>query len=346
MAKGVGGRVSVHRTGWRCAGMGMALVLATPGLAQSYDEHVVFDNARASGPYHFSKGRLVAPSTFELDHDAVPVDTHIAHSPPNSLRLKWTSRSGGDWQATLDIQKYFRTGFFVGDTISFWAYADDAIEPAASPGLVLSDADGHNTATARLLGEKRLPARQWVQIRLTPDAFVDIVGSTTDRPFDMTRLAGISIGQALDDGKPHTLYIDDIRIENSAIKANYALPTTPQGVTARGYDRHIDIAWQPAERGTVDSWRIERSVDGQPFAPIGTQKGHIARYEDFLGASGKTARYRVVALNGAGQESGASATVEATTRALSDDELLTMVQEAQFRSTRSRWVDRASVRWR
>ncbi len=310
--------------------MGMAL-MAAPATAQSYDEHVAFDNARASGGYHFSKASLIAPSSFERADGAIPVDTHVFHSPSTSLRFRWTSRTGGDWQGTIDTQKYFRTTVFVGDTLSLWIYAEEPITAEQSPGLILTDANGSSTSTIRLLGALReVPAHQWVQVKLPfATAFADLIGTVSDRKVDMQHLSAITINQGLDDGRPHTLYIDDIRVDDSTAKAPE--PTVaPSGLAARGYDRHVDISWQanPAE---ADSYRIYRAIDGKPFEPIGTQKGHIGRYEDFLGAIGKTARYRITALNAAGEESPVSQEVEASTRALTDDELLTMVQEAQFR---------------
>lgn len=315
----------------RSTAVALAIGLAVPALAESYDEHVAFDNARVGGPYHFSKGSVIAPSSFELENGALPVDARTFHSPPNSLRLSWTSKTGGDWRVALDVQKYFRTASFIGDTLSFWVYAEQPVGPHGSPGLFLTDATGSSTTTIPLLGPNPdIPVKKWVKISLPFATFVDMIGSISDRKVDMTKLSGITINQSLDDGTPHTLYIDDIRVEDGKAQAPATPPSAPVGVTAKGYDRHIDLAWQ-LPSAPVDSWRIDRSIDGQPFVPLGTQKGNIARFEDFLGASGKSARYRVTALDAAGQESAPSAEVSATTRALSDDELLTMVQEAQFR---------------
>jgi hypothetical protein len=322
---------SALRRGWRPIGFGLAVSLAAPATAQLYDQHVVFDNARAPGPYHFSLASHVGPSEFEIANNRLPIDSHVFHTPPNSLRLKWTSRYGGDWRVSIDVQKYFRTTHFVGDRISLWVYAEEAIGPDASPGLVLTDAAGNNTATIRLLGKiANLPARQWTQVSIPFDSITDMVASTDDRKIDLHRLATVTIVQSLDDGRPHILYVDDIRIDD-ANSAPHGPAAAPAALTAKGYDRHIDLSWQADAAPGVESYRIYRSIDGAPFVPIGIQKGHIARYEDFLGASGKSASYRITAVDGEGRESPPSQTVTGATRALSDDELLTMVQEAQFR---------------
>src|SRR5207245_1265510 len=54
-------------------------------------------------------------------------------------------------------------------------------------------------------------------------------------------------------------------------------------------------------------------------------------YTDFLGKVGETAHYKVVASEADYRESPASAVVSATTHAMTDDELLTMLQEGCFR---------------
>ena len=72
-------------------------------------------------------------------------------------------------------------------------------------------------------------------------------------------------------------------------------------------------------------------MDGKTFEPIGIQKAGVTRYADFLGAPGKTASYRITAVDASYNESPPSSPVTAGTRTMSDDELLTMVQEACFR---------------
>lgn len=318
----------------RLFGLGLtaiALALTAPVVAQTYDRHVVFDNARAPGPYHFSLASKAGQSLLDFTDARIPVDTDHFHSPPNSLRFKWTSMFGGDWRVSIDVQHYFRTNDFAGHRLTLWVYAEDEIGPDASPGLILTDKKGVPSPTIRLLGDvKALPAHQWVPIHIALDDIHDLVGSTDDAKVDLRHLATVTILQGLDDGKPHILYLDDMRIDDPSTLPHG--PTlAPTDLVAKGYDRHVDLSWQVDAELGVESYRIYRSTDGKPFEAIGIQKGQIGRYEDFLGASGKSATYRITAVDGEGRESPLSSTASATTRALSDDELLTMVQEAQFR---------------
>ena len=76
---------------------------------------------------------------------------------------------------------------------------------------------------------------------------------------------------------------------------------------------------------------IYRSRNGEPFRPIGVQRPGVERFCDYTGDEHMTAAYRVTARTSWLRESPPSAEVRAATHPMTDDELLTMVQEAGFR---------------
>ena len=128
------------------------------------------------------------------------------------------------------------------------------------------------------------------------------------------------------------LIVDDIRVDDEP--AAGAAPTSlpiPDGVSAKGYDRHIDVQWRAPAESAAKYYVVSRSIDGKPFVPVGTQRPGVNRFSDFIGRSGVTARYNVAAADWEGRQSPASSSVTAATRELTDDELLTMLQEAAFR---------------
>lgn len=300
------------------------------GSAQvPYDRHVAFDNSVTDENYYYSQGSYVAPSELALIQEKVPVDAARYVSPPNSLRLEWRSRTGGDWQVALQLEKHYRRTDFIGSELSFWCYAESGLSADQSPLIYLVDANGEGTPARRLI-DFTLPARRWVRVRLPFSSFVGLYRSTRQERFDPRRLARVHLMQGLDDDQPHTLYIDDLMV-GPAAAADARPPTTPSGLNAKGYERHVDLLWQPNKETDLLFYKIYRSVDGSDFQPIGTSKGTQTRYVDFLGASGKTARYRVSAVDASYNESPMSAEAQATTRPMADDELLTMVQEACFR---------------
>jgi hypothetical protein len=312
----------------------LALVVLLPGtaLAQSeYDRHVAFDNSLTETSFYYSQGSLVSPSELELANGKAPIDDAQYVSPPNALRLRWRSQEGGDWRLALNVRTRYGSARFSGSALSLWCYSDTGLTADESPRVSLRDDNGEGTPSIQLLGSlEKLPARTWTLVRLPFDSFVGIARDTRDVRFDPSRLATITIVQGLDDGKAHTLYIDDVTVSDE-IPNTRKPPAVPTGLGARGYDSHVDLTWQSSTDAGLRYYKIYRSLDGQAYAPIGIQKGHLTRYEDFLGASGKTALYKISAVDVNRNESPLSGEVKATTRALSDDELLTMVQEACFR---------------
>jgi hypothetical protein len=297
-----------------------------------YDRHVIFDNSLTRDAYYRSKGSAVSPSELDLVKEKFPVEGERCVSPPNCLRLTWLSAQGGDWSMTLDLTTHWGRLNRHGDTLSFWAYSDLEIPADASPLINVGDAAGEGSPSIRLLGaDKVFPGGKWVRVRLPFASFTSIAQSTSDARFDPSRLVRITIVQGLDEGARRTLYLDDVRISDEDATSDTVAPAAPAGLSARGADRHVDLAWTRSAEPDLLHYKIYRSVDGGPYTPIAIQKGHLTRYPDFVAESGKTASYRISAVDTRGNESPQSAAVTASTREMSDDELLTMVQEASFR---------------
>ena len=311
----------------------LTLLLPLSAFAQvDYARHVAFDNSLASDSFYYSHGLFVAPSELELVHDKLPVEENHSVSPPNSLRLKWRSRTGGDWRVTLYLRDRYGSPEFRGSNLFVWCYAEEDLPAQASPRIYLRDSNGEGTPSIELTGSlPKISARKWTRVRLPLDSFAGPINSAQGKQFDPQKLYSLTLVQGLDDGQPHTLYLDDIEIADDP-PASSQPSVAPTGLTAKGYDRHIDLSWTPVTNPAVQYYKIYRSYDGKPYAPIGIQEGDRgARYEDFLGVSGKSASYKITTVDVTGKESPRSSGVQAATRSLTDDELLTMVQEACFR---------------
>lgn len=312
-----------------------AVVIVTAAAsvaASSYDRHVVFDNSVTSGSYYHSRGSVVAPSQLQLTDGKLPVHTGDCVTAPNCLRLTWQSRRGGDWRATISLRKHYGGSDYSGDTLSFWVYTEQAIAADASPLIYVTDQRGESSPSIRLLGPlETLPQQKWVRVRLPFKSFVGLFESTRDIAFDSQHLASITILQGLDDGTAHTMNIDEVRIDDQPAAEDTAAPAAPGAPAARGFDRHIEVSWPRLSEPDLLHYRIFRSFDGSTYVPIGMQKAGRHRFIDFLGAPNRAAFYKVSAVDTSDNESRHSAAVQASTRPMSDDELLTMVQEAGFR---------------
>ena len=106
-----------------------------------------------------------------------------------------------------------------------------------------------------------------------------------------------------------------------------------RGLTATGHDSRIDVQWEPADDEYLAGYNIYRSPEENgPFAKLNQDPHPTHIYSDFFGENDKTFHYRVSKVFENGKEySTLSPSVSANSRAMTDEELLTSVQEATFR---------------
>ena len=293
---------------------------------QHFSQEVFFENSLAAGSYPYSKGTVSPPSTLALVDGKLPVETRAFISGPNALELHWTSAANGSWDAQLNLYRWRnRIVGWQGDSVWFWLWSEEGIAGADLPQVALADLDEGHTALVPLGSfVERLEPRHWTRVRLPFARFT----STSLKPFAAQRLGSIVLAQGAVDGKTHTLYLDDIRIENQSATAP---PKPPRNLQARGYERHVDLRWSGAEDPTVAQYVIYRSLAGAPYQAIGVQRYGVDRYADYLGDPHTTASYKVAARTSALAESAMTAAATASTHPMTDDELLTMVEEASFR---------------
>jgi hypothetical protein len=289
-----------------------------------YFSHLVFDNSRMAGHYQYSRTQATAPSEVQAVGGHLPVTSQHTISPPNALQLSWTSRRGGSWSAEIDVEGWRgREMHLEGDHLCLWVRAEETIAGEALPRIHLVMQPGGWTQ-ALLLHHMvdSLPAGEWVHLRIPFSAF-----GPSDRVSDFSGLRRIIFQQRIDDGVPHTLYLDEIKVRYMG-EDRLVLP--PGGLRAAGRDSHVDLEWDAVSDPEVEYVVIHRSADGDVFMPIGIQHPGFNRYVDFTGA-GKTFWYRLTAVNQAYQPSAPTAAVTATTHPLDREDFLTMIQEAHFR---------------
>src|SRR5262249_15957176 len=153
-----------------------------------------------------------------------------------------------------------------------------------------------------------IPAKKWTRVFI-PFSRVE-TGSI--HPLDPRQLKTLIFEQGEADGTPHTLFVDEIRIDNAgarsgSVGAKAAGLGAPANLKATAYERHIDLRWDYRETRSSpagpERFVVYRSFDGKEFAPIGIQTPGIHRYTDFLGKVGQTAYYKVAASDSQYRES-------------------------------------------
>jgi len=294
---------------------------------QNYSQQVFFENSLSPGYYFYSGGRASFPSTLRLIDDKLPIETESFISAPNALELQWESKPAGGWSVEVRLYEWRnRNVEFPGSDLWIWVCAPGGLRAQDLPKVALRDTGRNFTAPIELGAfTPDLAPGKWTRLRIPLSAF----HTASLHPFDARHLNTIVFVQNRADVQPHTLYVDDIRVENSQQAAH--TPAVPRRVVAKGYDRHIDISWDAVTDADLAQYVIYRSMNGSGFKPIGVQRPGVNRFCDYLGNSHATASYRVTARTSNLLESAPSAVSTASTHPMSDDELLTMVQEASFR---------------
>jgi hypothetical protein len=309
------------------------LLCATAAVAdQHFSDEVFFDTSLAPGAYHYSSGQASGGSRLALVEGKVPVTRAHFISGPNALRLAWTSAKGGNWSAEINSYRWRnRPRRWAGTTLYVWAWSDEPIAARDLPQLALVEAlekDWSNNPTAPLplsdfTGD--IPARRWVRIAIPLTRFQP----TAIGGFDPWRMRTLVLSQgAATDGKAHELILDDLRLQPDP--GATAVPPAPTGLTATGYERHVLLQWRPVADPDVAQYVISRSLNGGPWAPVGVQRAGVTRYVDWIGDPHARAAYRITARTSALAESKPSNDASAATRPMTDDELLTMVEDASF----------------
>jgi hypothetical protein len=287
--------------------------------------HTIFDNSRTADRYYRSGGMRSGGSSITLERGRLPIDTALHHSPPNALRLEWWSTQGGHWEATLERELWRNRPAFAGDALIFWLHTPEQISAAQLPRLRITDERGHISAPLELASiAGNVAAGEWVRVVVPLRAF-----SSPEPEFDARRLLSLSFLQGRSDIGGHIMIVDDVKID-FANAPQGTPPGPPAGLRATGHERHVDLVWQPGA-ANVEHFVIHRSENGGAFRPVGTQHAGIPRFADWVGEPGRRVQYRIAARDRRGRTSTLSAPISAATRAMTDDELLTMVQEAHFR---------------
>lgn len=318
--------------------------LSAAAQTSDYYRHIVFDNSLTPDQYFYSIARASEPSLLEAKNDRLPVDTTTFLTPPNAIRLTWESKTGGGWVAqiqSVDIRN--RLPGMAGHNLYFWLYAPEAIAAADLPKIVLSNAReglqvaefpasfSEPVALGKYVGD--VPAGRWSEVRIPLSDF----HTASIYPFRPEYVQSVVFHQNRADGVRHTLIVDEIRVDDDPAQEPQrpearqaaSLPA-PAHVRAVGYDRHVEIEWDPVASPSVARYVIYRSLDGKNFSPVGMQLADANRYEDFLGKSDIRAQYKVVTSDWQYKQSDFSNVATASTRELSDNELLTMLQKACF----------------
>ncbi|MDZ7370413.1 MAG: hypothetical protein ONB12_04490, partial [candidate division KSB1 bacterium] len=305
------------------------LLLTAAAAAQS--TIVIFSDSPDGDKYvDASWGYRRAPSTLERagNNDKFPVETGVVYQGVHSLRLRWRSKAGGDWGMAIAATGWRPMDTTLYDSLVYWINAPEAVSKEALPDLALEDVNNQKSrrrALGDFVGDIDGDLTTWQRAAVPLAAFRE--GSVS---VDFTKIKTFFHYQKAADDVEHTLFLDEIRLIRGQGAAE--APDKPIGLEAFGYDSRIDLRWQPVSSPHLVGYAVySASSPTSPFRRLNAVAHEPVWFSDFFGANGETRYYYVTAVNYDGVESAPSDTVSATSRPMTDEELLTSVQEAAFR---------------
>ncbi len=292
--------------------------------AQEYEyNYSFFSNSGMPDDYFYSQADNESGSFLLNRKFRLLVNNQKFHTPGNSLELSFINSKSGDWRATVyhapirGVDQFKPANYF-----SCWIYKsmpDTAKYSLPAIRFMYSDSS---------LSEKILlpdtKGNAWEQVTV-PTA--GIKGFSASNPSAV--IAVVFCQPFKENGKYRTIYVDDMEfIQN---RNPDAVAEKPILNSVRGYWKHVDIEWKNPTDKNVRFIKVYRSEDGKNFNAVAVQLPLISRYSDFTGEANKKYEYKITYLNYNYMEGPPSATASVATREMTDDELLTMVQEASFR---------------
>jgi hypothetical protein len=317
---------------------------ANVGAQEPEYDFIVFDNSlMPGGAYYYSEAAYQSPSYIQHSGKRLPVSSQEFFTPKNSLQLKYISAADGHWSATIWYPDWRGKEFLKGGK-----YLDMRIKvtpdtrPEELPMIAVrikqdqkyslftvDDVSNSPSDTAKTSFYIRLgkyisdtTVSGWRLARI-PLADFKGINYTAEK-----KIEGILFRQEATDGKEHTLFIDQVEL-SSGEKAQPPLHTPV--INAKAYERHVDVTWNRTKIQNIKYVKVYRAENNGTFHPVGIQEPFAGRYADYTGQPGTSFNYYITYVDYDYRESAPSNTVEATTYLMSDDELLSMVQEASFR---------------
>jgi hypothetical protein len=298
----------------------LLLLASSYAFAKEYEyPYTFFVNSRMEGNYFYSNGKYSGSSFIQTINNKLPVSKETFHTPGNALQLKYTNGRYGSWEAKLFRQSIRGQDHFKkADHLSLWIFVEPTSK-AALPSIQLIRRDSSLTP-AHVLSD--LKPGSWQRILIPFSAF-DIASDA------MNSIRGVTFTQTGTDGLSGLMFIDDVEFSTNAPAKKITIP--PFIINATGFAKHVEIEWPAINDDAVRHVTVYRSEDAGLFKPMGIQHSFTNRYADYTGVTGKKYSYKIAFVND-DYESGSSSTpVAASTKSMTDDELLTMVQEASFR---------------
>lgn len=288
-----------------------------------YDK-IFFENSLMEKSWYYSEVNYNSPSFVLNIENKLPVNRSEAFTPGNSLLLNYTSSAKGDWKVDLVFPKERgKDHFKSADHLNLWVYVKSNTSPENLPEIAVKN--NNSTSNFQSISDfvQGFQHKKWLLVTIPLENFGNDYSNSE-------AITAVQLKQASGDTGNHEILIDQIELVSKK-ELNRKVPDI-QMKKAKAFERHVDLTWEILDPDLVKYVKIYRSRDGSNYDPVGIQNiQEFSRYTDFTGEPDQTYHYKISAVGHDYVESELSQPVEVSTRTMSDEELLTMVQEASFR---------------
>src|SRR5690606_30044 len=290
----------------------------TVAKAESYPE-VLFADSNLPHSYSNSVVDYSGASWIMNVRKNLPVSDSVFFTPTNSLVLKYVSAEGGQWNADIFYPDHYAPES--NSVLIFKLYVQSSTATAELPAIQLIYADSSRTGMVELANYiDSYQENMWISVEVP----LDRIGYQ-----DNKEIAGISFGQAANDGKDHLLYIDQIEVLPRRVPKN-RLTGAAVIQNVKAFERHVDVTWRLPLTPSLRYIKIYRSEDNKNFQPIAIRPVFSSRYSDVVPETGKDYYYKIAWVDYQYRESPFSEVEKAQTKTMTDAELLDMVHRANI----------------
>lgn len=272
--------------------------------------------------HFYSKVAYTTPSWCNNSREKLLVNTDHFFTPGNSLQLQYVSNEKGNWEVKLSQPQYRGMDNFEAAThLSFYFMAPHLQNLSYLPQISMEKDSSTRSIPVKMEDyvTKNHKPGEWTQILIPLKAF----------NIEAENIGKIIFHQGENSSRENTIYLDQIELWQNNKKAIEVIQ--PKISKTTGFEKHVDISWEKVNSPDVKYIKIYRSENKKDFSPVGIQSPWISGYSDFTGSSGKNYSYKISFVYTNYEESPLSEINHAQTRQMSDEELLTMIQEANFR---------------
>ena len=258
-------------------------------------------------------------SSVKNQNNKLLVDKNEFHSPGNTLFLDYKNAKDGKWEVSIEYEEVRGKDFFTqSNFLSFWIKSEKN-DSNILPTVKFQKTDG---SFSKSITFKLTKKNQWENVLIDISS---LDASVKDNP---KSVKAVVFSQPENSDSNNKIWLDDIAFIDS--KEKKTISSIPKISFAKGYMKHVDLKWNPIIDNNIRYVKIYRSENGKDFKPVGIQDSYIDRFADFTNQTGKKYSYKISFLDKLFNESKLSEIVSAETKNMSDDELMSMVQEASF----------------